>query len=292
MIAYTPLHGVGARSVEPCPHARRFHAAGTPSRRNASPTRSFRRSPSPTPRRKARWIASSPSPTKLQREPRPRERPRRGSLVRSLSPTATELSGSSAAIRSARCSLITCSTTTPKPTSAWSRPRSSAPSSSAFSRRSLAPTIARRSPASSGSAMQRLDYEHTHGGRFVMGYEEALGYSVGPLVRDKDGVSAADHLRRARRVESRSRQARCSSTSMTSIASVGLFVTEQVSLTKPGADGHGGDQSRDEPRSRSSATDRARGAWQSTTVVDLLEGAEAASPRATCSCSSSTVDAA
>lgn len=29
-----------------------------------------------------------------------------------------------------------------------------------------------------------------HDGEFVMGYEEALGYSVGDLVRDKDGVSA------------------------------------------------------------------------------------------------------
>ena len=29
------------------------------------------------------------------------------------------------------------------------------------------------------------------GGRFVMGFEEALGYSVGHVVRDKDGVSAA-----------------------------------------------------------------------------------------------------
>jgi len=29
------------------------------------------------------------------------------------------------------------------------------------------------------------------GGRFVIGYEEALGYSVGDVVRDKDGVSAA-----------------------------------------------------------------------------------------------------
>ena len=27
--------------------------------------------------------------------------------------------------------------------------------------------------------------------RFVLGYEEALGYSIGPLVRDKDGISAA-----------------------------------------------------------------------------------------------------
>jgi len=32
------------------------------------------------------------------------------------------------------------------------------------------------------------------GARFVFGYEEALGYSVGPLVRDKDGVSAVVRL--------------------------------------------------------------------------------------------------
>src|SRR4029077_6359210 len=35
-----------------------------------------------------------------------------------------------------------------------------------------------------------MDLERDTGGRFVVGYEEALGYSVGPLVRDKDGVSA------------------------------------------------------------------------------------------------------
>jgi phosphomannomutase len=81
-----------------------------------------------------------------------------------------------------------------------------------------------------------MDYEREHKGRFVMGYEEALGYSVGPLVRDKDGVSACvifaelvawnrargktvlDHLDDVYR-------------------RVGLFVTEQVSLTKKGSEG-------------------------------------------------------
>src|SRR6185503_19406337 len=81
-----------------------------------------------------------------------------------------------------------------------------------------------------------MDYEKQTGGRFVMGYEEALGYSVGPLVRDKDGVSACvlfaelvawnrargmtvlDHLDDIYR-------------------RVGLFVTEQVSITKPGCEG-------------------------------------------------------
>jgi phosphomannomutase len=81
-----------------------------------------------------------------------------------------------------------------------------------------------------------MDYEREHKGRFVMGYEEALGYSIGPLVRDKDGVSACviftelvawnrargktvlDHLDDIYR-------------------RVGLFVTEQVSLTKPGSEG-------------------------------------------------------
>ncbi len=33
-----------------------------------------------------------------------------------------------------------------------------------------------------------------HGEHFVCGYEEALGYSVGPLVKDKDGISAALHF--------------------------------------------------------------------------------------------------
>ncbi len=36
-----------------------------------------------------------------------------------------------------------------------------------------------------------LDLEAQGRGRFVLGYEEALGYSVGSVVRDKDGMSAA-----------------------------------------------------------------------------------------------------
>jgi phosphomannomutase len=81
-----------------------------------------------------------------------------------------------------------------------------------------------------------IDYEETHGGRFVMGYEEALGYSVGPLVRDKDGVSAALVFAELAAWD------RARGTSVLEhlddiYRKVGLFLTEQVSLTRPGADG-------------------------------------------------------
>lgn len=36
-----------------------------------------------------------------------------------------------------------------------------------------------------------LDLERDEGVRFAMGFEEAIGYSIGPVVRDKDGISAA-----------------------------------------------------------------------------------------------------
>jgi phosphomannomutase len=40
-------------------------------------------------------------------------------------------------------------------------------------------------------ANRAMELEKTRGMRFVFGFEEALGYTVGDLVRDKDGVSAA-----------------------------------------------------------------------------------------------------
>ncbi|MBP9085363.1 MAG: phospho-sugar mutase [Kofleriaceae bacterium] len=81
-----------------------------------------------------------------------------------------------------------------------------------------------------------LDYEAATGGRFVMGYEEALGYSVGPLVRDKDGVSACvifAELAAWNRAQGRTVLGHLEDI----YRRVGLFVTEQVSLTMPGSEG-------------------------------------------------------
>ena len=77
-----------------------------------------------------------------------------------------------------------------------------------------------------------------HGGRFVMGYEEALGYTVGDLVRDKDGVSAtaifaemvADLKARGETIATRLE---------TLYRRHGFYLTKQQSLTLPGAAGLG-----------------------------------------------------
>ncbi len=81
-----------------------------------------------------------------------------------------------------------------------------------------------------------MDYEQQTGGRFVLGYEEALGYSVGPLVRDKDGVSACVIF--AELVAWNRARGKTVLDQLDDIyRRVGLFVTEQVSLTKPGSEG-------------------------------------------------------
>jgi phosphomannomutase len=84
-----------------------------------------------------------------------------------------------------------------------------------------------------------MDYERENAaarGRFVMGYEEALGYSIGPLVRDKDGVSACVIFAELA-VWNRARGKTILDHLDDIYRRVGLFVTEQVSLTKKGSEG-------------------------------------------------------
>ena len=76
----------------------------------------------------------------------------------------------------------------------------------------------------------------TEGYRFVFGYEEALGYTVGPLVRDKDGVGAAlvfADLAAWLASEGRSIEDELDLMSRR----YGLYLSRQVSVTKKGAEG-------------------------------------------------------
>ncbi|HJL37473.1 MAG TPA: hypothetical protein RMG95_17410, partial [Polyangiaceae bacterium LLY-WYZ-15_(1-7)] len=81
-----------------------------------------------------------------------------------------------------------------------------------------------------------LELEAREGLCFVFGYEEALGYAVGALVRDKDGISAA--------VLMADLAAWCASEGRTVIDELerawrryGMYLSEQVSVVLPGADG-------------------------------------------------------
>ncbi len=81
-----------------------------------------------------------------------------------------------------------------------------------------------------------IAWEAATGGRFLMGYEEALGYTIGSLVRDKDGVSSAiamADLARWNRAQGRTVGAHLDDI----YRRVGLFVTASVSWNLPGAAG-------------------------------------------------------
>lgn len=80
-----------------------------------------------------------------------------------------------------------------------------------------------------------LDFEAT-GGRFVLGFEEALGYSAGTTVRDKDGVSAALLLADLAAFE-RGRGRSLVDRMEALYRRHGLYETTQRSLTMPGLDG-------------------------------------------------------
>ncbi len=81
-----------------------------------------------------------------------------------------------------------------------------------------------------------LDLEAAGEGRFVFGYEEALGYSVGRAVRDKDGITAATvfaDLASACKKEGISVGDRLAAL----YRRFGLWVSTQKSIVRPGREG-------------------------------------------------------
>jgi len=85
-------------------------------------------------------------------------------------------------------------------------------------------------------ANRALDLKKEKGWPFLFGFEEALGYTVGELVRDKDGISAAvvfAELTAVLREQGTTVLAHLESL----YRRYGLFVSSQVSLTKKGAEG-------------------------------------------------------
>ena len=85
-------------------------------------------------------------------------------------------------------------------------------------------------------ANRAMDLKKEKGWRFVFGFEEALGYTVGELVRDKDGISAAvvfAELAAVLRAQGTTVLAHLEGL----YRRYGLFVSSQVNLTRKGAEG-------------------------------------------------------
>ena len=81
-----------------------------------------------------------------------------------------------------------------------------------------------------------LDLEAADRGDFEFGYEEALGYSVGPAVRDKDGISAAVAFC-ALAAEAKGDGATIWDRLGDLYEREGVWVSTQGSVTRPGVDG-------------------------------------------------------
>jgi len=85
-------------------------------------------------------------------------------------------------------------------------------------------------------ANRAMERKTQSGDRFVFGFEEALGYTVGELVRDKDGISAAvvfAELTAVLRTKKTTVLAHLESL----YRRYGLFVSSQVNLTRKGVEG-------------------------------------------------------
>ena len=85
-------------------------------------------------------------------------------------------------------------------------------------------------------ANRAMDLKKDKGWRFVFGFEEALGYTVGELVRDKDGISAAvlfAELTAVLREQGTTVLAHLEGL----YRRYGLFLSSQVNLTRKGAEG-------------------------------------------------------
>ena len=85
-------------------------------------------------------------------------------------------------------------------------------------------------------ANRALELRAARGSRFAYGYEEALGYTVGELVRDKDGISAAvifAELAAVLKAQGTTVLAHLESL----YRQYGLFASSQVNVTKKGVDG-------------------------------------------------------
>jgi phosphomannomutase len=85
-------------------------------------------------------------------------------------------------------------------------------------------------------ANRAMDRKKQKGERFVFGFEEALGYTVGELVRDKDGVSAAVVFAELTAVL-RSQNTTVLAHLEALYRRYGLFTSAQVNITRKGAEG-------------------------------------------------------
>lgn len=85
-------------------------------------------------------------------------------------------------------------------------------------------------------ANRAMAIEAEEGVRFVFGYEEALGYTVGQLVRDKDGVSAA--MLFAEMAAQLHAEKSSVLAALDALAKeYGVFVSDQMTIVRPGEKG-------------------------------------------------------